>query len=34
VFIQYSHLYAGDFLHRTGNGRSPDILWAMYSFRW
>jgi hypothetical protein len=34
VFVQYSHLYAGDFLHRTGNGRSPDILWLMYSFRW
>jgi hypothetical protein len=34
VFVQYSHLYAGDFLHRTGNGRSPDELYLMYSYRW
>jgi hypothetical protein len=33
VFVQYSHLYAGDFLHRVGNGRSPDYLYLMYSFR-
>jgi hypothetical protein len=34
VFVQYSHLYAGDYLRKTGSGRSPDILWAMYSFRY
>ena len=34
VFVQYSHLYAGDFIHRAGNGRSPDELYVMYSYRW
>lgn len=34
VFVQYSHLYAGEFIQRTGNGRSPDELYLMYSFRW
>jgi hypothetical protein len=34
VFVQYSHLYAGDFIHRAGNGRSPDELYLMYSYRW
>jgi hypothetical protein len=36
VFVQYSHLYAGDFLYRTGNGRpqTQDELYLMYAFRW
>ncbi|HEY7329769.1 MAG TPA: alginate export family protein [Gemmataceae bacterium] len=34
IFVQYSHLYAGDFIHKAGNGRSPDELYLMYSFRW
>jgi hypothetical protein len=34
VYVQYSHLYAGDFLQRTANGRNPDQLYFMYSFRW
>jgi hypothetical protein len=34
VFVQYSHLYAGDFLRKTGSGKSPDQLYLMYSFRW
>lgn len=34
VFVQYSHLYAGDFLRQTGNGRSADELYLMYNFRW
>jgi hypothetical protein len=34
VFVQYSHLYAGDFLRKTGAPGSPDILWFMYNFRW
>jgi hypothetical protein len=34
VFVQYSHLYAGDFLHRTGKTGSADELYVMYSYRW
>ncbi len=34
IYVQYSHLYAGDFIHLAGNGRSPDELYVMYSFRW
>jgi hypothetical protein len=34
VLVQYSHLYAGDYLRKTGSGRSPEILWFMYNFRW
>lgn len=34
VFVQYSHLYAGDFIRQAGNGKSPDELYLMYSYRW
>lgn len=34
LYVQYSHLYAGDFIHRAGNGRTPDELYVMYSYRW
>jgi hypothetical protein len=34
IFVNYSHLYAGDFIKRTGNPRSPDYLFLQYSFRW
>lgn len=32
VFVQYSHLYAGDFIRRTG-GSSEDELYLMYAYR-
>jgi len=31
---QFSHLYAGDFIHVAGNGKSPSELYVMYSYRW
>ena len=34
VFVQYSHLYAGDFIRKTGPNGSPDELYFMYNFRW
>lgn len=34
VFVNYSHLYAGDFIKRTGNPGSPDYLYLQYNFRW
>ncbi len=34
VYLSYSHLYAGDFLRRTGNPRSPDYFFLQYSYRW
>ncbi len=34
VFVQYSHLYQGDFLRKTGPMGSPDSLYFMYSYRW
>jgi alginate export protein len=34
VFVSYSHLYAGDFIKRTGSGKSPDYLYLMYTYRW
>jgi hypothetical protein len=34
VFVQYSHLYAGDFIQQTGPPGSPDYLYLMYTFRW
>jgi hypothetical protein len=34
VYVQYSHLYAGDFIRQTGPPGSPDYLYFMYSFRW
>lgn len=34
VFVQYSHLYAGDFIRKTGAAGSPDQFYLMYTFRW
>jgi hypothetical protein len=34
LFIGYSHFFAGEFIRRTGNPRSADLLYAQYSFRW
>lgn len=34
IYLQYSHLYAGDFLRRTAGGTSQDELYLMYAFRW
>jgi hypothetical protein len=34
VFVQYAHLYAGDFLIRTGKEGSADEVYLMYSYRW
>ena len=32
--LGYSHLFAGDFIKQTGNGRDVDYLYAQWSFRW
>jgi hypothetical protein len=34
VVAGYSKLFAGDFISGTGNGRSPDLFYLMYNFRW
>jgi hypothetical protein len=34
LFLQYSHLYIGNFIRQTGNGFAPDSTYLMYSFRW
>jgi hypothetical protein len=34
LLIGYSHLYAGDFIKRTGPPGSPDFFYAQYSYRW
>lgn len=34
VLFNYSHLFAGDFLKKTGSGRSPDLFFVQYSYRW
>ncbi len=34
VLIQYSHLYAGQFIRGTGNPRSPDYTYVQYCYRW
>jgi hypothetical protein len=34
VLFGYSHLFAGQFIRATGNGRSPDLTYLQYSFRW
>jgi hypothetical protein len=34
VFLQYSHLYQGDFIRKTGPPGSPDLFYLQYSFRW
>jgi hypothetical protein len=34
VFVSYSHLYAGEFLKRTGSPKSPDYLYVKYTYRW
>jgi hypothetical protein len=34
VLFGYSHLFAGQFIRQTGNGRSPELTYLQYSFRW
>lgn len=34
VMLQYGHLFAGDFIKRTGSPQSPDMVFFQYSFRW
>jgi hypothetical protein len=34
IFVGYSHLYAGEFIQRTGNPHSPDLFYFQYSFKW
>ena len=34
VLVGYSHLYAGEFIQRTGNPQSPDLFYLQYSFKW
>jgi len=34
VYLSYSHLYAGDFIRKTGNALSPSYLFIQYSYRW
>ncbi len=32
--IGYSRMQAGEFIRNTGNGRNPELFYAMYNFRW
>ena len=34
LYIGYSHLWAGEFIQRTGNPHSPDLYYFQYSFKW
>jgi Alginate export len=34
VLVQYSHLYAGEFIKHTGSPLSPDFFYLQYIFRW
>jgi hypothetical protein len=34
ILAGYSKLFAGEFIKDTGNGRSPDLFYLMYTFRW
>ena len=34
VVLGYSHLFAGDFIKQTGNGRDVDFVYAQWGFRW
>jgi hypothetical protein len=34
IYLQYSHLYVGDFIRATGSPRSPDYLFLQYNYRW
>jgi hypothetical protein len=34
LYVGYSKLFAGDFIRQTGPGRSPELFYAWYSFRW
>jgi hypothetical protein len=34
LLLQYSHLYAGQFIQRTGPPGSPDQFYLQYTFRW
>jgi hypothetical protein len=33
ILIGYSHLFAGEFLQKAGNGQSPDLTYIQYSFK-
>ena len=32
--IQYAHLFAGEFIRKTGAPLSPDFFYAQYCFKW
>jgi len=34
LLINYSHLYAGQFIKHTGSPRSPDYCYLQYSIKW
>lgn len=34
VLIGYSHLWAGNFLERTGAGQDPELFYLMLNYRW
>ncbi|MFL5241112.1 MAG: alginate export family protein, partial [Gemmataceae bacterium] len=34
ILIQYSHVYSGDFIKRTGSPLSPDFFYMQYTYRW
>jgi hypothetical protein len=34
IVLGWSKLFAGGFIEGTGSPRSPEFLWAQYSFRW
>jgi hypothetical protein len=33
ILIGYSHLFAGEFIQKAGNGQSPDLSYIQYSFK-
>lgn len=34
ILFGYSKLFSGEFIRNTGSPRSPELFYAMYSFRW
>jgi hypothetical protein len=34
IFIQYSHLFEGQFIRQTGPAVSPDYTYLQYCYRW
>jgi hypothetical protein len=32
LFVNYSHLWSGDFIRQTGSPRSPDYLYLQYCY--